>query len=788
MVAAALPGPRGDKARKELAQRPLLKHPHIHRRIRTLPQTGRGGLRGVDSKRGVDGRGGCGGSASASASASPPSAASAPSAAPQPPPPPPPPPFLPSAIVGDVDCGEDTREDGGGRAARLCGVEQVTEQDTTLPNSSAFENGADTAHIADSAHVEDRRWPSERRGGMERPERRRAIESPPPQSARGMPDQGPRAIDRPRPMPQPELLWSSLSNTSLQATNRERERPQTPTLSASGTAEPYEKRHLSSRVVGTRLVTTNMTACFTRRNATHLLRHNVSSIPWHDGEEERATGEEEQEQAAALEQDIAAGREQGRAATAGHQHPSTLQSENKVEDENVKQYCVEEMVAEDSMASEQEHLWAQMTREELLLLRQNLTQQLELLSKNEGNHLAHTAEAEKVRDSDGARKQATPHSASADTHSAHTHTDTKQESHPIHTKQGNHSRHTSVHTHTCRNVMAQEAVEGAAGDETDGLECSALVRTPARGSEESDDKPIDWDDSGDRSGGVGSEGVAVEGPMPVHPQEHLREYHGAGSEEPSQKDSDTLSADLQAGEEIRGERRVECRRHVNDVNEHQISHTNSINEAFEMRDLLTGGYGWMSGGSTCDDLRDRGAASLSLAQRLHPIVRGTPGQGAPVIRRSLGVSPFLHHMDQLLGVVAKANDELEARIANATNKSAALDAVNMEVVDHSSDDLIEMDLQRLEAGDPRIAQARALEDEILRSPHRALDADVRHVFHLTPLSPPHVLSAPPVSRTLLSPVTPPAHKILKSEPIPPVENKHWAEKEALRKGRRSSQS
>jgi hypothetical protein len=64
---------------------------------------------------------------------------------------------------------------------------------------------------------------------------------------------------------------------------------------------------------------------------------------------------------------------------------------------------------------------------------------------------------------------------------------------------------------------------------------------------------------------------------------------------------------------------------------------------------------------------------------------------------------------------------------------------------------------------------------------------VRHVFHLTPLAPPHVLSAPPVSRTLLSPVPPPAHKILKSEPIPPVDvtNKHWAEKEALRKGRRS---
>lgn len=103
-----------------------------------------------------------------------------------------------------------------------------------------------------------------------------------------------------------------------------------------------------------------------------------------------------------------------------------------------------------------------------------------------------------------------------------------------------------------------------------------------------------------------------------------------------------------------------------------------------------------------------------------------------MIKRSMGYSPLLVHMDHLLGEVAKANAELELTISSAANKTAALAAVNMEVLDRndSSDDVIEMDLQRFEAGDPRLAEAHALERQVLAEPNRIFDEDVREMFHI----------------------------------------------------------
>lgn len=130
------------------------------------------------------------------------------------------------------------------------------------------------------------------------------------------------------------------------------------------------------------------------------------------------------------------------------------------------------------------------------------------------------------------------------------------------------------------------------------------------------------------------------------------------------------------------------------------------------------------------------------ATHLEAVVHGKPGQGSRMIQRSMGYSPLLQHMDHLLLEVAKANEELELKIASATNRTAALAAVNMEVLDHndSSDDVIEMDLQRFEAGDPRLTQAHELERQVIADPNRVFDEDVRDMFHIPPVLP--LVSAP----------------------------------------------
>ena len=125
-----------------------------------------------------------------------------------------------------------------------------------------------------------------------------------------------------------------------------------------------------------------------------------------------------------------------------------------------------------------------------------------------------------------------------------------------------------------------------------------------------------------------------------------------------------------------------------------------------------------------------------------------PGPSNRVITQSMGASPLLQHMDQILAEVAQAEEALETRQMRAANVSAAeaeraAAAVNMEVLDQSDDDIIEMDLQRLEAGDPRLAAARSLEHEVHADPTRVFDADVREVFHLAPPSPPAQAELPP---------------------------------------------
>ena len=135
---------------------------------------------------------------------------------------------------------------------------------------------------------------------------------------------------------------------------------------------------------------------------------------------------------------------------------------------------------------------------------------------------------------------------------------------------------------------------------------------------------------------------------------------------------------------------------------------------------------------------------------LQAVVSGKPGRSVRVIKRSMGVSPLLQHMDQILTEVAQANAALEARIASAVNRSAAEAAVNMEVVDSadSADEQFEIDVQRLEEGDPRLELARKAEEEVLSNASRLFDDDVREIFRLglPELPPPPLaLGAPTVA-------------------------------------------
>ncbi len=71
--------------------------------------------------------------------------------------------------------------------------------------------------------------------------------------------------------------------------------------------------------------------------------------------------------------------------------------------------------------------------------------------------------------------------------------------------------------------------------------------------------------------------------------------------------------------------------------------------------------------------------SLSLSHTHTHSLSHTHTLQRQVIKRPMGLSPLLQHQDSLLNVVRMANEALEARIDNAPNKSAALEAVNIEV-------------------------------------------------------------------------------------------------------------